>query len=70
MTANTQEAAAQMAQLAQGMIALATLSQSDNPDVMELAKGAKVSQDNSQVSLTVTYSIAKFLAKIKEEMNL
>lgn len=68
MTANTQEAAAQMAQLAQGMIALATLSQSDNPDVMELARGAKVSQDKSQVSLTVAYPIAKALVKIKEEM--
>jgi hypothetical protein len=68
MTANTQEAAAQMAQLAQGMIALATLSQSDNPEVMELARGAKVSQDKSQVSLTVAYPIAKVLAKIKEEM--
>lgn len=67
MSAQTTEAAAQMAQLAQGMIALVTLSQSENPDALELARNAKVTQEKTNVSLTVKYPISKALNKIKEE---
>ncbi len=69
LAARTNEAATQMTQLAQGMIALLTLSQSENPDVMELARNTSVTQKDSKVSLTVKYSIDKALAKIKEEVK-
>ena len=59
----------QMQQVIQGMVALASLSQPDNPDLMQLAQSAKVSTAGNVVSLQVSYPADKAVQMLNSHIN-
>jgi hypothetical protein len=49
------------------MVALVSLGQPDNEDLLQLAKSTKVSSTAEMVSLDVNYPVAKVLALLSEQ---
>ena len=49
------------------MVALVSLGQPDNQDLLQLAKSTKVSSTPETVSLNVDYPVAKVLALLSEQ---
>jgi hypothetical protein len=66
LLSKTQEATTQIQQVIQGMVALVSLSQTDNKDLMDLAQSVKVSSDKNAVTLGVEYPVAKAIEKFSE----
>ncbi len=67
LSAKTAEAARQMHQVLQGMIALAALSQVENPDLKTLVAGTRVGLDNQTVMVDISLPVARINQKIVEE---
>ena len=63
----TPEVTKQIQQVIEGMVALVSLGQPDNEDLLQLAKSTKVSSTAEMVSLNVDYPVAKVLALLSEE---
>ena len=57
----TAEVTKQIQQVIEGMVALVSLGQPDNQDLLQLAKSTKVSSTAEMVSLNVDYPVAKVL---------
>jgi hypothetical protein len=57
--ANSEETATQLQQVAQGLVALAGLSQPDNKELQQLAQSAKVSASDQMVTVAVQYPAEK-----------
>jgi hypothetical protein len=60
------ETAIRMQQVVQGLIALATLSQAEKPDLQNLVQGTKVSSTNKTVTIEVDIQAADVIARISE----
>jgi hypothetical protein len=67
LKAKSSEVVTQMQQVIQGTVALASLSQSENPDLLQLAQSVKVSSDDKMVSVGIEYPVAKAIEKISEK---
>jgi hypothetical protein len=67
MTAKTDEVARQMHQVVQGMLALVSLSQTENPDVVALARGLRVAVQDRTVSAELSLPVATILQKMDEK---
>ncbi len=67
LSAKTPEAARQMHQVLQGMIALASLSQVENQDLKTLVGGTRVGLDNQTVKVDISLPVARINQKIVEE---
>ncbi len=65
LKAKTAENATQMQQVFQGMLALLTLSQMENQELMQLAQGIKVTGTDRLVSVGFEHPVAKILDHIK-----
>jgi hypothetical protein len=65
----TAEVTKQIQQVLEGMVALVTLGQPDNAELMELAKSTKVSATDQMVMVNLEYPTAKALSRLDEEMN-
>jgi hypothetical protein len=65
----TAEVARQIEQVFAGMLALVTLGQPEYPDVVDLAKSAKVSSSQELVTISLEYPASKVIAKVTEEMS-
>lgn len=66
LKARSEDTCKQMQQVVQGMIALVTLSQQENKDLMLLAQSAAVTADNRLVSLGLDYPVKDAIAKLSE----
>lgn len=60
----TTEASQQIQQVLQGLVALATLSQSQNPEVMQLAQSLNVKSEKQFVTLGLEYPVSKVLDQL------
>jgi hypothetical protein len=67
LKAKTAEVVGQMQQVIQGLVALATLSQPDNKDLMELTQSVKVSAADRVVSVSAEYPVDKAIQKLSEQ---
>jgi hypothetical protein len=67
LKAKSSEVVSQMQQVIQGTVALASLSQEENPDLMQLAQSVKVSSDDKMVTVGVEYPVAKAIEKLSEK---
>lgn len=65
----TEEVAKQIQQVIEGMIALVSLGQPDNPDLMALAQSTKVSAKDKMISINLAYPADKVIAKLDEELK-
>jgi hypothetical protein len=69
LSAKDAEATAQIQQVFQGLLALATLSQEKNKDLAELAQAVKVSTNSTFVNVSVQVSATNVIAKVREGMR-
>lgn len=69
LTARTPETAQQMQQVIQGMTALVTLSQVENPDLLKLVNGLRVAVNDRQLQLTLSLPAAEVAQKIAEDQR-
>jgi len=69
LKARASEVVTQMQQVIQGMIALASLSQTDNQDLQQLAQSAKVSTAGNVVNLQVGYPADKAIQMVQSHIN-
>ena len=69
LKAKASEVVTQMQQVVQGMIALASLSQTDNQDLQQLAQSAKVFAAGNIVSLQLGYPADKAIQMLNSHMN-
>ena len=60
----TPEVAQQIQQVVQGLVALATLSQEQNPQLQELARGARVTAADRWVTIGIEVPVARAIEKI------
>jgi len=67
LKAKSSEVMTQMQQVIQGTVALASLSQQENPDLMELAKSVKVSGDDKMVTVGVEFPVEKAIRLLGEK---
>jgi hypothetical protein len=67
LKAKSSEVVAQMQQVIQGTVALASLSQSENPELMQLAQSVKVSSDDRMVTVGIEYPVAKAIEKLNDK---
>ena len=56
----------QMHQVVQGLIAFASLGQTENPELAQLIRGIRVSADDKIVRLNVEYPVARAIEQVKE----
>lgn len=63
------EVTRQIQQVIEGMIALVSLSQPDNPDLTELTKTIKVSSKDGLITIRMEYPASKAIAKLNEQMT-
>ena len=64
LKAKTSEIVTQMQQVMQGMIALASLAQSENEDIQQLAESAKVTTSGNTVNLSLSFPADKALLMV------
>jgi hypothetical protein len=69
LKAKTADVVTQMQQVVQGMIALASLTQSENEDFQQLANSAKVSAAGNIVSLSLNYPAEKALLMLNKQLE-
>lgn len=69
LSAKDAEATAQIQQVFQGLLALATLSQDKNKELAELAQAVKVSTNSTFVNVSVQVSATNVIAKVREGMR-
>ncbi len=69
LKAKTPEVVTQMQQVIQGMIALASLSQSGNEDIQALTDAAKVSTAGNIVNLSLSFPAEKALLILKKQVE-
>ena len=69
LRAKTKELVQQIQQVVQGMVALVSLSQVENPELIELANAINVTPQEKMVVINVEYSLAKIMNKLSEEME-
>ncbi len=69
LKAKTSEVVTQMQQVVQGMIALASLSASDNDDIQVLTDSAKVSAAGNIVSLKLNFPVDKALLILSNQLD-
>ena len=69
LKARAAEVVTQMQQVIQGMIALASLTQTDNQDLQQLAQSAKVSATGNVVNLQVGYPADKAIQMVQNHIN-
>lgn len=69
LSVNTKEAeaATKLQQVVQGLIALASLAQAENPDIQKLAQGTKVTSEDKTVQVRIDVSAADVIAKVTEK---
>jgi hypothetical protein len=65
----TPEVGRQIQQVVEGMVALVSLGQPDNQDVVDLAQRIKVSSANELVNIHIEYPTAKVIARVTDEMG-
>lgn len=66
LKAKSAEASTQMRQVAEGLIALVSMTQSQNPDLMKLATSAKVTETNQMMQLTIHLPVQSVIEKIED----
>jgi hypothetical protein len=69
LKAKTSEVATHMQQVVQGMIALASLAQSDNEQVQQLAESAKVTTAGNNVNLSLSFPADKALLMLNQMLE-
>lgn len=69
LRARSAEAAAQMQQVTQGLLALGSLNQSDNRDLMTLIQATKVTVNDAVVTLTVELPVPTIVQKIQDKLR-
>ena len=67
LKAKSSEVMTQMQQVIQGTVALASLSQAENPDLMQLAQSVKVSGDDKMVTVGVEFPVEKAIRLLGEQ---
>jgi hypothetical protein len=67
LKAKTSEVMSQMQQVIQGTVALASLSQPENPDLIQLAQSVKVSGDDKLVTVGVEFPVEKAIRLLGEK---
>jgi hypothetical protein len=65
----TAEVSREIQQVIEGMVALVSLGQPDNPDLMDLAKSTKVSCVDQLITISLEYPTGKVLARLNQEMT-
>lgn len=66
LKAQNDEACQQMQQVAQGLIALSTLSQTENKDLLLLTQAASISTNNRMVTVSTELPVSRVLEKLGE----
>jgi hypothetical protein len=69
LKAKTAEVVTQMQQVIQGLIAMASLGQSENKDLTQLVQSTKVSATDRVVSVSVEYPVDKAIQRIDEQKD-
>ncbi len=69
LSAKDAEATAQIQQVFQGLLALATLSQDKNKDLAQLAQAVKVSTNSTFVNVSVELPATNVIAKVREGLR-
>ena len=64
LRAKTAEVSQQLQQVVQGMIALVSMSQQQQPDLVQLMQNLKVTSTDKLVSLAIEYPVAKVIEKL------
>ena len=67
LKAKNSEVVTQIQQVIQGLVALASLSKTENKDLMQLAQSARVSADENLVSLNLEFPVERAIEKLSEE---
>ena len=67
LKAKSAEVMTQMQQVIQGTVALASLSQQENPDLIQLAQSVKVSGDDKMVTVGVEFPVEKAIQLLSEK---
>ncbi|HKS35665.1 MAG TPA: hypothetical protein VJW76_00645 [Verrucomicrobiae bacterium] len=67
LKAKSSEVVTQIQQVIQGLVALASLSKTENKDLMQLAQSARVSADENLVSLNLEFPVERAIEKLSEE---
>jgi len=67
LKAKTAEVVTQMQQVIQGLVALATLGQPDNKDLMQLTQSVKISTAEKVVNVSAEYPVEKAIEKLAEQ---
>lgn len=70
LQAKDPEVSNQIQMVLQGMVALLSLSQQENPDLLAIANTAKVNRTNHLVSVNLQVPIAKVIARIVEKTKI
>ena len=65
----TPEVTRQIQQVIEGMVALVSLGQPDNPDLVDLVKSTKVSAADQLITISVHYPVGKVIAKLNEQVS-
>ena len=65
----TAEVASQIKQVIEGMVALVTLGQPNNADLVNLAKSTHVSATNELIAISVECPASTIIAKLNDEMK-
>ncbi|MFO1497678.1 MAG: hypothetical protein U1G07_04675 [Verrucomicrobiota bacterium] len=65
----TAEVTQQIQQVVEGMVALVSLGQPENPDLMSLAKSTKVSSADHLITISMQYPASKVIDRLNDEMS-
>jgi hypothetical protein len=65
----TAEVTRQIQQVVEGMVALVTLGQPNNPDLVNLAKSTRVTSSNELISIRLQCPPEKIISKLNDEMK-
>ena len=64
-----QEATTKIQQVLQGIVALVSMSQQNNPDLIELANSTKISGEGQNVSITLNFPTAKAVQQVDKHVK-
>jgi hypothetical protein len=69
LRAKTADVTRQIQQVFEGIVALVSLGQPDNPELMDLAKSTKVSSIDQLVTISVQYPTNKLIARLNDQLT-
>jgi len=67
LRAKTLQVATQMQQIVQGIVALVTMSQTENKELLQLVQSAKVSSDDRAVTVNLEYPVDQAIERLRHD---